>query len=86
MIFISRLREAISLTHFEVGMIKAPFMALVIGVSPAAKVCGSRAAPSCWGCKPHVGGEVDLPGHRPRRHVRYLLRLDRDVTEMLAST
>jgi phospholipid/cholesterol/gamma-HCH transport system permease protein len=30
-IFIPRLREAVSLTHFEVGMIKAPFMALVIG-------------------------------------------------------
>lgn len=30
-IFIARLREAVSLTHFEVGMIKAPFMALVIG-------------------------------------------------------
>jgi phospholipid/cholesterol/gamma-HCH transport system permease protein len=30
-IFIERLREAISVTHFEVGMIKAPFMALVIG-------------------------------------------------------
>ena len=31
-IFIARLQEAISVTHFEVGMIKAPFMALVIGV------------------------------------------------------
>jgi len=31
-IFIARLREAISVTHFEVGMIKAPFMALVIGI------------------------------------------------------
>lgn len=31
-IFIARLHEAISVTHFEVGMIKAPFMALVIGV------------------------------------------------------
>lgn len=30
-IYIERLREAVSLTHFEVGMIKAPFMALVIG-------------------------------------------------------
>lgn len=30
-IFIARLREAVSLTHFEVGIIKAPFMALVIG-------------------------------------------------------
>jgi phospholipid/cholesterol/gamma-HCH transport system permease protein len=31
-IFLSRLKEAISLETFEVGMIKAPFMALVIGV------------------------------------------------------
>ena len=31
-IFIARLHEAVSVTHFEVGMIKAPFMALVIGV------------------------------------------------------
>jgi phospholipid/cholesterol/gamma-HCH transport system permease protein len=31
-IYIARLREAISVTHFEVGMIKAPFMALVIGL------------------------------------------------------
>jgi len=30
--FLSRLREAISIHHFTVGMIKAPFMALVIGV------------------------------------------------------
>lgn len=31
-IFVARLREAISVTHFQVGMIKAPFMALVIGI------------------------------------------------------
>jgi phospholipid/cholesterol/gamma-HCH transport system permease protein len=31
-IFVARLKEAISLTHFKVGMIKAPFMALVIGI------------------------------------------------------
>jgi len=31
-IFISRLRDAISIQTFEVGMIKAPFMALVIGL------------------------------------------------------
>ncbi len=31
-IFIARLKEAISVTHFKVGMIKAPFMALAIGV------------------------------------------------------
>jgi phospholipid/cholesterol/gamma-HCH transport system permease protein len=31
-IFTTRLREAISVTHFKVGLIKAPFMALAIGV------------------------------------------------------
>jgi phospholipid/cholesterol/gamma-HCH transport system permease protein len=30
-IFIARLHDAVSVTHFEVGIIKAPFMALVIG-------------------------------------------------------
>jgi phospholipid/cholesterol/gamma-HCH transport system permease protein len=36
-IFIARLRDAISITHFEVGMIKAPFMALAIGVVACAE-------------------------------------------------
>jgi phospholipid/cholesterol/gamma-HCH transport system permease protein len=36
-IYIERLREAISITHFQVGMIKAPFMALVIGVVACAQ-------------------------------------------------
>ena len=43
-IFMARLKEAISLTHFKVGMIKAPFMALAIGVVAAVeglKVKGS---------------------------------------------
>ena len=31
-IFVARLKDAISITHFKVGMIKAPFMALIIGV------------------------------------------------------
>jgi len=31
-IFYDRLRDAITLTHFKVGLIKAPFMALIIGV------------------------------------------------------
>ncbi len=31
-VFLSRLREAITLDHFAVGMIKAPFMALIIGL------------------------------------------------------
>lgn len=36
-IFIARLRDAISLDHFKVGMIKAPFMALVIGIVACAE-------------------------------------------------
>jgi phospholipid/cholesterol/gamma-HCH transport system permease protein len=31
-VFLNRLREVISIDHFMVGMIKAPFMALVIGI------------------------------------------------------
>jgi phospholipid/cholesterol/gamma-HCH transport system permease protein len=31
-VFLQRLREVISLNHFMVGMIKAPFMAMVIGI------------------------------------------------------
>jgi phospholipid/cholesterol/gamma-HCH transport system permease protein len=31
-VYLARLQEAISITHFEVGMIKAPFMALAIGI------------------------------------------------------
>jgi phospholipid/cholesterol/gamma-HCH transport system permease protein len=31
-VFLQRLREVISLNHFMVGMIKAPFMAIVIGI------------------------------------------------------
>ncbi|MEZ5856696.1 MAG: ABC transporter permease [Hyphomicrobiaceae bacterium] len=43
-IFIDRLRDAVSLTHFKVGLIKAPFMAAVIGIvacSEGLKVRGS---------------------------------------------
>jgi phospholipid/cholesterol/gamma-HCH transport system permease protein len=43
-IFVARLKEAVSVTHFKVGMIKAPFMALAIGVVACAeglKVKGS---------------------------------------------
>jgi phospholipid/cholesterol/gamma-HCH transport system permease protein len=36
-IFISRLRDAISLDHFAIGMIKAPFMALMIGIVACAE-------------------------------------------------
>jgi phospholipid/cholesterol/gamma-HCH transport system permease protein len=43
-IFVDRLREAVSMDHFLVGIIKAPFMALAIGAvacSEGLKVKGS---------------------------------------------
>ncbi len=43
-VYLARLKDAISVTHFEVGMIKAPFMALAIGIvacSEGLKVKGS---------------------------------------------
>jgi phospholipid/cholesterol/gamma-HCH transport system permease protein len=54
-IFMARLRDAISLQTFEVGMIKAPFMALIIGliacveglrVSGSAESLGSKTTES----------------------------------------
>jgi phospholipid/cholesterol/gamma-HCH transport system permease protein len=36
-VFLSRLRESISIDHFQVGMIKAPFMALIIGIVACAE-------------------------------------------------
>jgi phospholipid/cholesterol/gamma-HCH transport system permease protein len=42
--YLARLRDAISITHFEVGLIKAPFMALVIGIVAATE--GLRVAGS----------------------------------------
>jgi phospholipid/cholesterol/gamma-HCH transport system permease protein len=43
-IYLARLKDSITVTHFEVGMIKAPFMALAISVvacSEGLKVKGS---------------------------------------------
>jgi phospholipid/cholesterol/gamma-HCH transport system permease protein len=43
-IYIARLKEVVTVTHFEVGMIKSPFMALVIGLvacSEGLQVAGS---------------------------------------------
>jgi phospholipid/cholesterol/gamma-HCH transport system permease protein len=43
-IFIARLHDAVSISHFEVGLLKAPFMALAIGIvacSEGLRVAGS---------------------------------------------
>ena len=45
-VFLLRLREAISIDHFMVGMIKAPVMALVIGIVACVEGLRCRAAPN----------------------------------------
>ena len=50
-IYVDRLREAISLTHFKVGMIKAPFMALVIGVVACAEGLNVQGSASSLGLR-----------------------------------
>jgi phospholipid/cholesterol/gamma-HCH transport system permease protein len=36
-VFLAQLRDAVSVTHLEVGLLKAPFMALIIGVIACAE-------------------------------------------------
>ena len=51
-IFLARLREAISVTHFEVGIIKAPFMALVIGVVACSEGLRVKGSAKSWAGRP----------------------------------
>ena len=79
-IFIARLTEAISVTHFKVGMIKAPFMGLVIGVVACAEGLQVKGSAESLGIQTTASVVksiflvIVLDGS-----VRHLLRLDRDV-------
>jgi phospholipid/cholesterol/gamma-HCH transport system permease protein len=50
-IYIARLTEAISLTHFKVGMLKAPFMGLVIGIVACAEGLQVKGSAESLGLK-----------------------------------
>ncbi len=50
-IYIERLREAVTFTHFQVGMIKAPFMALVIGLVACAEGLRVKGSAESLGLK-----------------------------------
>jgi phospholipid/cholesterol/gamma-HCH transport system permease protein len=50
-VFISRLREAISVQTFEVGMIKAPFMAVIIGLVACVEGLQVRGSAESLGAK-----------------------------------
>jgi phospholipid/cholesterol/gamma-HCH transport system permease protein len=55
-IFLARLHDAISLTHFDVGMVKAPFMALIIGIIATSE--GFRVEGSAESLGRHVTASV----------------------------
>lgn len=55
-IFLSRLKEAVSLNHFFVGMIKAPFMAFMIGIIACAE--GLRVKGSAESLGTHTTASV----------------------------
>jgi phospholipid/cholesterol/gamma-HCH transport system permease protein len=50
-IYIQRLTDAISLTHFKVGMLKAPFMGLVIGIVACAEGLQVKGSAESLGLK-----------------------------------
>jgi phospholipid/cholesterol/gamma-HCH transport system permease protein len=50
-IYVERLTEAISLTHFKVGMLKAPFMGLVIGIVACAEGLQVKGSAESLGLK-----------------------------------
>ena len=61
-IFIERLHDAVTVTHFKVGMIKAPFMALVIGVVACTEGLQVKGSAKSLGLQTTTSvGEVDLP-------------------------
>ena len=79
-IFVARLKEAISITHFKVGLIKAPFMALIIGVVACAeglKVAGSaRYSRSSDNI---IRRDVHFFSYRSRWPICCLFRFNRNV-------
>ena len=81
-IFIERLREAIWLPTFEVGMIKAPFMALVIGLVACVEGLRGRRQHRLARPQDHrLSSQIDFSRHRARRHVRHVLRRHRNVDD-----
>jgi phospholipid/cholesterol/gamma-HCH transport system permease protein len=49
--FMSRLQEAITLQDFAVGMVKAPFMALIIGVTASVQGLAVKGSAESLGLK-----------------------------------
>ena len=79
--FLLRLREAISIDHFIVGIVKAPVMAAVIGIVACVEGLAVRGQRGIARPAHHlVGREGNFLRHRDGWRVCDLFRLDRDVT------
>ena len=76
--FLQRLRDAIDFSSFWSGLIKAPFMALIIALIACTEGMAVRGSAEVARHAHHrLRREVDLHGDRGRRHLRHLLRGDR---------
>ena len=79
--FLLRLRDAISIDHFIVGIIKAPCHGRGDRHRRLRRgACGAGQRRIARPAHDVVGGEGNLLRHRHGWRVRHLLRLDRDVT------
>ena len=74
-VFVERLQDAIGLNTFAVGLIKAPFMALVIGIIASIEgFAVQRLGRIARAAGDGLGRQIDLHGDRARRPVRHVLR------------
>ena len=76
-VYLSRLRAAISMNTFMVGIIKAPFMALIIGLIASMEGLAVEGSAESLGRRHLLGREGDLHGDRGGRRLRHVLRGDR---------
>ena len=84
-VFLTRLQSAIWLETFLVGLIKAPFMAVVIGLIAATEGMEVRGSAELLGALRHlIGCQVDLHGYRHGRFVRDVLRRGGLLNDSLA--
>ena len=82
--FILLLRDAVDMSTLMVGLIKAPFMGLIVGLIAANEGLNVEGSSESLGPPDYVlGGQGDLHGHRRGWPLRHLLRRDRLLTMML---
>ncbi len=74
--FLTHLQNAVDTSDFWVGIIKAPFMALVIGLIASTEGFMLPARRIARPAGDGLGRQIDLHGHRRGWHLLHLLQLD----------